>query len=191
MVDAHANFAVSTVATAPSPATSGVSLIVATGDGTLYPTAPFNATVGPAGVLLTKLNSEIVRVTGIATDTLTIVRSQEGTSARTILVGDVIAATITAKTITDVEPSIVSITSGATLASTPSLIVALVGASGAPVLPTAVGNFSVYQIKNIDTTNKTVATTSSQTIDGSAAPITIIPNQSIGIVSDGSNWRII
>jgi hypothetical protein len=48
-------------------------------------------------------NAEIVRVTAIAGDHLTIVRQQEGTAARAILVGDVIAAAITAKTLTDIE----------------------------------------------------------------------------------------
>jgi hypothetical protein len=101
--DAHKNMAVSTVATAPSPATSGTSLVVAAGEGARFPATPFNATVGPAQTVLTPANSEIVRVTAISTDTLTITRAQESSSARSILVGDQIAATITAKTITDIE----------------------------------------------------------------------------------------
>jgi len=105
--DAHKNMAVSTVATAPSPATSGTSLVVAAGEGTRFPAVPFNATVWPAGSAPTPANSEIVRVTNRATDTFTITRAQEtgagGPAARTIIVGDQIAATITAKTLTDVE----------------------------------------------------------------------------------------
>lgn len=103
MPDAHANFAYSTVAMAPSPANSGTSLTVQSGDGASFPTPPFNATVWPAGANPRATNAEIVRVTAIATDTLTITRTQEGTSARTVLVGDQIAATITAKTLTDAE----------------------------------------------------------------------------------------
>ncbi len=103
MPDLHKNFSYSTVVTVPSPATSGTSLVVAAADGTKYPTPPFNATVWPASAMPLASNSEIVRVTAIATDTLTIVRAQEGTTARTIVVGDQIAATITAKTLTDVE----------------------------------------------------------------------------------------
>lgn len=102
MVDAHKNFAASTVATAPSPATSGTSLVVATGDGTLFPTAPFNATVWPSGDP-TSSTAEIVRVTAVATDTLTIARAQEGTTARSIAAGWKIAATITNKTLADIE----------------------------------------------------------------------------------------
>lgn len=101
--DAHKNLAVSVVATAPSPATSGTSLVVSSGHGARFPVAPFNATIWPSGAMPDAANSEIVRVTAISTDTLTIVRAQEDTSARTVVVGDLIAATVTAKTITDLE----------------------------------------------------------------------------------------
>jgi hypothetical protein len=101
--DAHKNLAVSLVATAPSPAASGTSLAVTAGEGTRFPAAPFPLVVGPVGTLLTPVNAEIVRVTAIATDTFTIQRAQEGTSARTILVGDQVAAAITAKTLSDIE----------------------------------------------------------------------------------------
>src|SRR3990167_1333705 len=103
MPDAHKNFAYSTVLTAPSPADSGTSLVVQSGDGTKFPTVPFNATIWPVSAQPTTANAEIVRVTNIATDTFTITRTQESTSARTVVVGDQIAATITALTLTDVE----------------------------------------------------------------------------------------
>jgi len=100
--DLHKNFASTLVATAPSPATTGLSLVVTTGEGALLPTGTFNATVGPAGVEHTAANSEIVRATR-TTDTLAIVRQQEGTSARTIVIGDVVRAGLTAKSLTDIE----------------------------------------------------------------------------------------
>ncbi len=103
MPDAHKNFSYSTIATAPSPATSGTSLVVQSGDGAIFPVVPFNATIWPTGVQPTTANAEIVRVTAISTDTFTITRTQESTSARTVVVGDQIAATITARTITEVE----------------------------------------------------------------------------------------
>lgn len=103
MRDSHKNFSYSAVATAPSPAVSGTSLIVTAGDGVKFPTPPFNATVWPVGLVPIATNAEIIRVTALATDTLTIARSQEGSSARTIVTGDQIAATITAKTLTDAE----------------------------------------------------------------------------------------
>src|SRR3990172_2759613 len=102
-IDAHKNFSYSTVATAPSPADSGTSLVVAAGDGTKFPTVPFNCTVWPTGVDPSTTNAEIVRVTNISTDTFTITRAQESSTARSIVVGDQIAATITSKTLTDVE----------------------------------------------------------------------------------------
>jgi hypothetical protein len=103
MADAHKNFSYSTVATAPTPADSGTSLIVQSGDGALFPDVPFNCTVWPAGVQPLTTNAEIVRVTNISTDTFTITREQESTTARSIQVGDQIANTITALTLTDAE----------------------------------------------------------------------------------------
>ena len=103
MADQHKNFAESLIATAPSPQTSGTSLVVTTGEGSLFPTPPFNATIWPTGEQPTSENAEIVRVTTIATDTFTITRAQEGTNARKILVGDQIAATITAQVLMDAE----------------------------------------------------------------------------------------
>jgi hypothetical protein len=99
--DAHKNFAISLVATAPSPASSGTSLVVTASDGTKFPATPFNATIWPAGAQSTTANAEIVRVTTISTDTFTITRAQESSSARTVVIGDQIAATITAKTFAD------------------------------------------------------------------------------------------
>jgi hypothetical protein len=49
-----------------------------------------------------------VRVTNRSTDTLTITRTQEGTSARTIIVNDQIAASITNKTLTDIEGDVLT-----------------------------------------------------------------------------------
>lgn len=103
MPDAHKNFAYSTVAIAPSPASSGTSLDVESGHGTRFPAVPFNAVIWPNGTRPLAVNAEVVRVTGISTDTLTIARTQEGSSARSVVVGDQIAAAITAKTLTDVE----------------------------------------------------------------------------------------
>lgn len=96
MADALKNFAYSTVATAPSPATTGTSLVVAAGDGAKFPPVPFNATIWPPGQAPTTANAEVVRVTAIATDTLTITRNVEGSSARSVLIADQICATISA-----------------------------------------------------------------------------------------------
>lgn len=99
--DAHVNFGYTTVTTAPTPATSGTSLIVT--DATVFPTAPFNAVIWPIGTQPTKANAEIVTVTAITVNTLTITRAQEFSTARTVIVGDQIANAITKKVLTDVE----------------------------------------------------------------------------------------
>lgn len=101
MPDAHANFAYSLVTVAPVPAASGLSLTVA--NGAVFPAVPFNAVVCPVGVLPLAANAEIVRVTGNAAGVLTILRQQESTSARAILVGDALFAAVTKKTLTDAE----------------------------------------------------------------------------------------
>lgn len=103
MADQHKNFAYSTVLTAPSPATSGTSLVVQSGAGAKFPTPPFNATVWATGIQPDSIGAEIITVTVVTTDTFTIVRAKEGTIARTIVIGDQIACTITARTLTDVE----------------------------------------------------------------------------------------
>lgn len=101
--DAHKNLAVSRVATAPSPANSGTSLSVQTGHGLRFPTPPFNATVCPYDQEPVPENTEFVRVTARTDDTVTIVRAQEGSIARSIQVDDRIYAGITAKSLTDIE----------------------------------------------------------------------------------------
>ena len=104
--DAHSNFGYSTVSTAPVPALTGISLTVAAGQGALFPIAPFNCTVWPADVQPLASNAEIVRVTAIVGDTLTITREQEGTAAVAIAEGYQIANTTTVKVFTDIEAAI-------------------------------------------------------------------------------------
>jgi hypothetical protein len=101
--DIHKNFAYSLVATAPSPADTGLSLIVTAGDGSKFPTPPFNAVVCPGTQQPSTANAEIVRVTNISTDTFTITRNQESSNNRSIQVGDQIVAAITNKFFTDIE----------------------------------------------------------------------------------------
>ena len=102
------NLWISTVATAPSPATSGTTLIAHAGDGAyLTATPPFPVTIWAAGASpsLPAGNVEIGLCTAVSTDTLTITRAQESTSARTIVAGDQIAATWTAASVTSLVAS--------------------------------------------------------------------------------------
>ena len=108
MADAHKNFAESLIAVAPVPGMTGTSLTVTSTEGGLFPAAPFNATVWPAGAQPTSSNAEIVRVTNVVGDVLTITRAQENTTAQNIAVGNIIAATLTAKVMFDAENPIVT-----------------------------------------------------------------------------------
>jgi hypothetical protein len=88
------NAPTSLVVTAPVPSTSGVTLVVTAGEGSKFYLG--QAFVHPDGVLPVAANMEIVTIGGIATDTLTIVRAQEGSNARSIVAGDRISQGITA-----------------------------------------------------------------------------------------------
>jgi len=103
-MDALNDFAYSLVATPPSPATSGTSLTVTAGQGALFPAPPFSATIWPAGVQPLSTNAEIVRVTAVSTDTFTITRAQEGTTAQSITAGYQIAQTVTAGLLQELAP---------------------------------------------------------------------------------------
>jgi hypothetical protein len=65
-----------------------------------------NATICPTGSTPDPSNSEIVRITNVSTDTLTITRAQESSTARTVVVGDVIFAGPSIKSFTDVETAV-------------------------------------------------------------------------------------
>lgn len=159
-MDALRNFASSLVATAPSPATSGTSLVVTAGQGSYFPATPFDATIWPSGAQPTNTNAEIVRVTNVSTDTFTITRAQYGTTAQSIAVGYQIAQTVDANLLNQLAPL-----SGATFTGevvAPDFKVSgLTGATvatryvggttnGAPVSGTfAVGDFIIDQTATI------------------------------------------
>ncbi len=119
--DLHANLIEVTVVDAPVPATSGTTLNISNADRTILVnaglTVPFNGTVSLSSGR-TPSNSEIIRITTIgAADSggagkcqLTITRTAEpvngASTARSILVSDVIKITITAKALTDIEVQI-------------------------------------------------------------------------------------
>ncbi len=196
------NAAYSLVATAPSTPTGGLSLVVTAGEGARFSaiTLPFYATVWAANAQpiwaaggATAGNFEIVQVTNVSTDTLTIVRAREGTTARTILVGDQIAETWTAATFRNAQNlprsarssnTILGVTDGgtvicATAAYTQTLTAAATLGAGWWVI-----------VKN-DTTSGTVVLTvtpnGSETIDG-LTPITMYSGETRLIECDGANF---
>lgn len=81
------DYATGTVATAPSPADSGTSLDLQTGEGARMPATPFFVTAHPPAEFPTLDNAEKLEVTNVTGDTLTIVRAQGSTSAQSIAVG--------------------------------------------------------------------------------------------------------
>lgn len=107
---AHPILADSTVAVAPAPALTGLSLTVNAGDGALFGSAfPFYCIAWPTGLPAHKSNAEVFSITGRAGDVLTIgARAQQGTTARAIIVGDQIAAVMTPKDFTDLENATLS-----------------------------------------------------------------------------------
>lgn len=106
-LDPVKNFAISRVATAPSPAASGTTLVVEAGDGVLFPdpssSGEYNVVIYPNGEQPSSTNAEIVRVTARSSDTMTIEREAESTDARTIVEGDVVMLGITAKVVEDLD----------------------------------------------------------------------------------------
>lgn len=69
------------------PGRTGTTMVVEDGYGSGMPDAPFFLTATPPGQLSTRGNSEIVLVTALNNDTMTIVRAQKETSAKDISAG--------------------------------------------------------------------------------------------------------
>jgi hypothetical protein len=103
LFDDHSNFAYSSVVVPPVPPLTGLSLSVSAGEGIIFPAPPFNIVVWPVNQMAVRTNAEILRVTEKVGDTFTVLRAQEGTSARAIQPGDQVGANITVKTISDIE----------------------------------------------------------------------------------------
>ena len=85
MVNQIRNLASAIVRTGPGK--TGTTMVVEDGYGGGMPDAPFFLTATPPGQLSTRGNSEIVLVTALNNDTMTIVRAQKETSAKDISAG--------------------------------------------------------------------------------------------------------
>lgn len=93
---------------------------------------------------------------------------------------------------TGITRSISSIAAPATAGSTALTdYVYFVSGTTTLTLPTAVGNTNRYTIKNIGVATVTIATTSAQTIDGSASASLPVANTSLDLLSNGSNWFVV
>lgn len=87
---------------------SDTELEVYTGDGSLFPAAPFYLTLSPKNKWSRKINSEIVLVTAKSTDTFTITRAQKGTTAKEFSYGDLVANGIYTEDLDDTKSSAVT-----------------------------------------------------------------------------------
>lgn len=162
------NFAITTVSVAPSPADTGTSLTVATSAGELFPEVPFNVTVWPTGEIPLSTNAEIVTVTNRVGDVFTIERQKESSSSRSILVGDQIAATITAKTAHDINNLNCVPTSAAnyTVGELDDCIICYRLTTMNVIIPQATGSGRQIKVKNIADTEARVLPNGFDLIDG-------------------------
>lgn len=87
---------------------SDTDLDVYTGDGSLFPAAPFYLTISPKNKWSRKINSEIVLVTAKTGDTFTITRAQKGTTAKEFFYGDLVAVGIYKEDFDDLQTAAVS-----------------------------------------------------------------------------------
>lgn len=144
------NLALGYVATAPSPATTGTSLVLGSGEGARFPQPStdgnFYVTAMPPGENPNVSNSEILQVTARSTNTLTIVREQGDTTAKTIEAGWIILQSIYKENILDDDTMA---TASATTLATSESTKAYVDTYGqnASMARQAVinGNFDIWQ----------------------------------------------
>ncbi len=176
-MDAVKNFAYSTVAVAPSPATSGPSLTVQAGQGAYFPAVPFDLTVGPPEVPLTPANSEIMRVTAVAGDVLTVTRAQYGTTAQSVAVGWQAFQGITAGLLAQIANVATSHNASATMAQNETAIFTGSTASQTLTLPASPTPGSVNRVANYSTVPVTVAPNTGQTLD----TLGTTGNQTLGV----------
>ncbi len=128
---------------------SDTELEVYTGDGALFPAAPFYLTISPKNKWSRKINSEIVLVTSKSTDTFTITRAQKGTTAREFSYGDLVANGIYKEDLddiaTDYNAAIASAISAAKQALMPVGTVVTLGVSTNPATLYGFGTWTRIQ----------------------------------------------
>jgi len=105
---------------------------------------------------------------------------------------DYLAAQVSTITVLEgINRTIVVTSTSSTADSTAKMdYVYLVSGTTTITLPTAISNNNKYTVKNVGVNYVTVATTSGQTVDGSSTAL-LIPNVSVDIISDNSNWHVI
>lgn len=125
---------------------SDTELEVYTGDGTLFPAAPFYMTISPKNKWSRVINSEIVLVTNVAGDVFTIDRAQKGTTAREFSYGDLVANGIYVEDLEDTkDEAVTEAVSAALQAMMPVGFVVTLGVSTNPATLYGFGTWSRVQ----------------------------------------------
>lgn len=151
-----------------------------------------NITGTAAGLSANITESQVTNlVTDLAAKQGTLTLTTTGTSGAATLTGNTLNIPIyaTGGGAAGITRSVTTITTAVTAGATALVdYVYLINTGGTLTMPTAVGNTNRYSIKNISAANTTVASTSSQTFDGST--LTLSPGASVDLISDGANYQI-
>lgn len=124
-------------------------------------------------------------------DLITVEYQTATLSGDTVLTTDDIGVTVAAFGSTGLSRTVVVTSGSATMGSTAATdYVYIVTGAHTMSLPAASGNTNLYIIKNNHSANITIDTVGAETIDG-AASISLAPEESVGIISDGTNFYII
>jgi hypothetical protein len=171
-MDNYRDLSYSTVALAPSPATTDTSLTVRPGDGAKFAEPPFDMFLAPPEPTRPTLeNTERVRVTDKIGDTFTIERHQGVTGAQSVAVGWQVYAGVNEKTIRELAPKArtVHVINGPVEAVWGHDYYCEAGSNYGLAIPTAVGHAGEdIRVRVINGTHA-VTVKGAQTIDGKAS----------------------
>lgn len=154
----------------------------------LFTCASITGSGGSAGSsTLAVATGTVTTFTGVISSPTAVVKFDQSVFAGSLQGGATAFVTIAA--------GVSAVSANFTAASTSTVILAdATGGSLTVTLPTAVGiTGRVYRVKrtNSGANTVTVATTSSQTIDGDLTQIMTVQYTSIDVISDGANWSIL
>ena len=133
------DYCASLITAPPGPPTTGLSLTVTTGEGSLFPdpalVGPYTCVICAPGVQPTLANAEEVRVTAKAGDVFTLgARAQGPTAARAVVAGDRFYLGAIAKYMLDLQALTTALTPGGRLTLTSGLPITLADVLAAPTL---------------------------------------------------------